>query len=110
MASAPHESLSVGHFGNMEQTFLGPCFRVDWISNRAIPFDRTNEIKNALNQYLPVRISKDGQEVDREAGARLCEELDAESGKCEKSPQYEEQSAETLSSSCLLYTSDAADE
>lgn len=99
MASAPHESLSVGHFGAMEQTFLGPCFRVDWVSNRALPFERTNDIRNALNQHLPVRISKDGQEVDREAGAKLCEELDAESGKSEKSPQYEELNAETLSNS-----------
>lgn len=99
MASMPHESLSVGHFGNMEQTFLGPCFRVHWINNRHIPFDRVNEIKNTLNDNLSVRICRDGQEVDKEAGMKLCEEMDAEFNKWEKNQANEELNAETLSNS-----------
>jgi len=99
MSSMPHESLSVGHFGSMEQTFLGPCFRVHWISNRIIPFDHTNEIKNTLNDNLPVRICRDGQEVNKEAGTRLCEEMDAKNIKWEKGKLTEELNMETLSNS-----------
>jgi hypothetical protein len=99
MSSMPHESLSVGHFGNMEQTFLGPCFRVHWVSNRIISFDRTNEIKNTLNENLPVRTCRDGQEVNKEAGIRLCEEIDTETIKWEKGKLTEELNVETLSNS-----------
>lgn len=99
MASMPHESLSVGHFGNMEQTFLGPCFRVHWINNHHLPFDRANEIKNILNDNLPVRTSRDGQEMDKEAGIRLCDEMDREYNKWEKNQVSEELNAETLSNS-----------
>lgn len=98
MDSMPHNSLSVGHFGIMEQTFLAPCFRVSWINTRILPFDHLNGITNSLNDNLPVRISRDGQELDKEAGEKLCKEIDGEIIRYEKNHlPCEEQSVETLS-------------
>ena len=78
MESLPQESLSVGHFGPMEQRFLGPCFKACWLNTQVVPFEKVGEITNSLNGNLPVKISRDGQELAIDAGEKLCKVLDNE--------------------------------
>ncbi len=53
--SLPDEALSVGHFGPMEQRFLGPCFRVRWLCTQVLSFDSIGDLANPLNGNLPVK-------------------------------------------------------
>eukprot|EP01022_Parablepharisma_sp_SALTPOND_P028465 TRINITY_DN71000_c0_g1_i1.p10 TRINITY_DN71000_c0_g1~~TRINITY_DN71000_c0_g1_i1.p10 ORF type:complete len:375 (-),score=24.12 TRINITY_DN71000_c0_g1_i1:11048-12172(-) len=78
MESLPQESLSVGHFGPMEQRFLGPCFKVSWLNTQVVSFEKVGDITNSLNGNLPVKISRDGQELSADAGEKLCKVLDNE--------------------------------
>jgi len=78
MESLPEESLSVGHFGPMEQRFLGPCFKVKWLNTQIVSFEYVGDITNSLNGNLPVKISRDGQELSSECGEKLCKVLDSE--------------------------------
>lgn len=97
MISLPQKELA-GYFGAMEQSFLGPCFKVQWISTNVVPFEQVDEITNSLNGNLPVKIARDGQELDEKAGAELCEEIDGITPKPKKS-SFEELSVESLSTS-----------
>eukprot|EP00826_Nyctotherus_ovalis_P052530 TRINITY_DN6673_c0_g1_i19.p1 TRINITY_DN6673_c0_g1~~TRINITY_DN6673_c0_g1_i19.p1 ORF type:complete len:191 (+),score=25.63 TRINITY_DN6673_c0_g1_i19:73-645(+) len=97
MESVPQQRLSTGHFGAMEQSFLGPCFKVRWVNCRTTPFERAENIVSAANESLPVRVARDGQELGPEAGAKLCQELDKEvfrSEKCKKVNKAKESNTE----------------
>lgn len=98
MESLPQESLSTGHFGPMEQRFLGPCFKVRWLNTQVVSFEKLEDITNELNENLPVKISRDGQELSAQAGAKMCHVFDQAS---DESPVTEEKelSGETVSSS-----------
>ena len=95
MISLPQKDLT-GYFGVMEQSFLGPCFKVRWISTNVVPFEQVGDLTNSLNENLPVKIARDGQELDSKAGAELCEEIDGEILKAKKL-LFEELSTESLS-------------
>lgn len=97
MESLPQESLSKGHFGPMEQRFLGPCFKIRWLNTQVISFTKLEDITNELNENLPVKISRDGQELSAEAGARICQVLDE--GRKESLDEEKELSGETVSNS-----------
>jgi hypothetical protein len=107
MQSMPQKSLSTGHFGPMEQSFLGPCFKVKWISNGMAYFDQVGDLPNSLNNNLPVKIGRDGQELDCEVGAQLCEELDKEALRSENRRTLEEAKAnkELITDSSSIETS-----
>lgn len=96
MESLPQERLS-GRFGAMEQQFLGPCFKVRWVSCRAAPFERAESVASAVSGSLSAKAARDGQELDSKAGAALCEELDKEvfrSEKCKKINKTKEPNTE----------------
>jgi len=97
MESLPQEALSTGHFGPMEQRFLGPCFKVHWLNKQVVSFEKFEDITNDLNNNLPVKISRDGQELSTEAGAKICQVLDEETKGVISNE--EEPTTETLSSS-----------
>ncbi|CAN6674999.1 hypothetical protein TRVA0_077S00254 [Trichomonascus vanleenenianus] len=46
-------------------------FKIKWVSFTRVPFFLTNGIHNRLNKNKPVKIGRDGTEIDRETGERL---------------------------------------
>eukprot|EP00826_Nyctotherus_ovalis_P046808 TRINITY_DN5325_c0_g2_i1.p4 TRINITY_DN5325_c0_g2~~TRINITY_DN5325_c0_g2_i1.p4 ORF type:complete len:126 (-),score=39.80 TRINITY_DN5325_c0_g2_i1:154-531(-) len=98
MESLPQESLSTGHFGPMEQRFLGPCFKVRWLNTQVVSFEKLEDITNELNENLPVKISRDGQELSTQAGAKMCQVFD-EAGDESAATEEKELSGETVSNS-----------
>ncbi|XP_044540888.1 YTH domain-containing protein 1-like, partial [Gracilinanus agilis] len=51
---------------------LAGVFQIDWLCRHELPFSRSFHLTNALNEHKPVRIGRDGQEVDLECGTQLC--------------------------------------
>ncbi|XP_021735954.1 uncharacterized protein LOC110702543 isoform X1 [Chenopodium quinoa] len=56
----------------------GRSFRVKWLRLSNLPFHKTIHLKNPLNEYKPVKISRDCQEVPPEIGEALCQLIDRE--------------------------------
>ncbi|MCO5597284.1 hypothetical protein L7F22_051361 [Adiantum nelumboides] len=54
----------------------GGTFGVEWIRLHDLPFQKTLHLKNPLNSYKPVKISRDCQELTAEIGEALCALLD----------------------------------
>ncbi|KAH6640617.1 YT521-B-like domain-containing protein [Chaetomium tenue] len=51
-------------------------FGVQWLSKMSVHFFRIGHLKNAYNEYQPVLVGKDGQEIDGECGPRLLKEME----------------------------------
>ncbi|KAI3693578.1 hypothetical protein L1987_76525 [Smallanthus sonchifolius] len=58
----------------------GRSFKVKWLQLHDLPFQKTLHLKNPLNHYKPVKISRDCQELPQDIGEALCELIDGESG------------------------------
>ncbi|XP_076951855.1 uncharacterized protein LOC143625403 isoform X2 [Bidens hawaiensis] len=58
----------------------GRSFKVKWLRLQDLPFQKTLHLKNPLNDYKPVKISRDCQELPQDIGEALCELIDGESG------------------------------
>ncbi|KAJ1416066.1 YTH domain [Sesbania bispinosa] len=54
----------------------GRSFKVKWLRLNDLPFHKTLHLKNPLNEYKPVKISRDCQELSPDIGLALCELLD----------------------------------
>ncbi|XP_057511398.1 uncharacterized protein LOC130793625 [Actinidia eriantha] len=54
----------------------GRSFKVKWLQLHDLPFQKTLHLKNPLNDYKPVKISRDCQELPQDIGEALCELLD----------------------------------
>ncbi|GAV79602.1 YTH domain-containing protein [Cephalotus follicularis] len=54
----------------------GGSFKVKWLRLNDLPFQKTLHLKNPLNDYKPVKISRDCQELPEDIGEALCELLD----------------------------------
>ena len=46
---------------------------VQWVYEQDLPFGETKHLKNALNSNKGVQVTKHGQEIELEAGKKLCE-------------------------------------
>ncbi|KAJ4848284.1 hypothetical protein Tsubulata_017953 [Turnera subulata] len=57
----------------------GRSFKVKWLRLNDLPFQKTLHLKNPLNDFKPVKISRDCQELPEEIGEALCELIDGES-------------------------------
>lgn len=57
----------------------GRSFKVKWLQLNDLPFQKTLHLKNPLNDYKPVKISRDCQELTLDIGEALCELLDGKS-------------------------------
>lgn len=58
-----------------------PPFSITWIriaDTEPYIFDK---IKNALNEGLPVFIGRDGQEMEEQAGQKVCDLIDRDVGR-----------------------------
>ncbi|KAJ6712382.1 YTH YT521-B HOMOLOGY DOMAIN-CONTAINING [Salix purpurea] len=54
----------------------GRSFKVKWLQLNDLPFQKTLHLKNPLNDYKPVKISRDCQELPEDIGEALCELID----------------------------------
>ncbi|XVE64940.1 hypothetical protein DITRI_Ditri07aG0142300 [Diplodiscus trichospermus] len=54
----------------------GRSFKIRWLCLNHLPFQKTLHLKNPLNDYKPVKISRDCQELPQDIGEALCELLD----------------------------------
>lgn len=59
---------------------LGGVFKIDWLCRRELSFIRTSDIYNQFNDNKPVKIGRDGQEVEPNAGKVLCLEFPHDDG------------------------------
>lgn len=59
---------------------LGGVFRIDWLCRRELSFVKTGDIRNPFNENKPVKIGRDGQEVEPNAGKMLCLEFPHDDG------------------------------
>ncbi|PIN07912.1 putative signal transduction protein involved in RNA splicing [Handroanthus impetiginosus] len=54
----------------------GRTFKVKWLRLHDLPFQKTLHLKNPWNDFKPVKISRDCQELPGDIGEALCELLD----------------------------------
>ncbi|XP_068635242.1 uncharacterized protein [Aristolochia californica] len=54
----------------------GRSFKIKWIQLHNLPFQKTLHLKNPLNDYKPVKISRDCQELPQDIGNALCQLID----------------------------------
>ena len=85
MTSPPTPSLPKPAFCSKLNWPTSPAFTLLWLATTAVHFRHVGHIKNSLNiddAGLPaaVLVGKDGQEIEGEAGRRLCAILDEVEG------------------------------
>ncbi|KAL7054565.1 hypothetical protein AAHC03_025951 [Spirometra sp. Aus1] len=56
----------------MSSNLLSSPFKLDWISKQELPFPKTVHLNNAWNENKPVKIGRDGQEIEPVCGEALC--------------------------------------
>lgn len=59
---------------------LGGVFRVDWVCRKELPFCHTMHLYNPWNEGKPVKIGRDGQEVEPRVAQELCRLFPADDG------------------------------
>lgn len=63
--------------GNPMNPAVTPEFDVAWYVRTDLPFHETMHLRNSLNEGKPVKVGRDGQEIEPEATAKLLAVLDA---------------------------------
>ncbi|TIA94181.1 hypothetical protein E3P81_00395 [Wallemia ichthyophaga] len=61
-------------YARKTRTFGHP-FSIEWLSTRPVPFSNLKGINNPWNMNRPVKVSRDGTEVETKVGERLVEEF-----------------------------------
>ncbi|XP_074643625.1 YTH domain-containing protein 1-like isoform X2 [Tubulanus polymorphus] len=56
----------------MSARALSGVFRLQWINRRDLPFSKTMHLQNPWNENKPVKIGRDGQEIEPHVAERLC--------------------------------------
>ncbi|PNF28522.1 hypothetical protein B7P43_G14621 [Cryptotermes secundus] len=51
---------------------LGGVFKVDWVCRKELPFNKTQHLYNPWNEGKPVKIGRDGQEIEPRVAEELC--------------------------------------
>nr|XP_021331805.1 YTH domain-containing protein 1 isoform X1 [Danio rerio] len=75
LSSESHHGGSPIHWvlpAGMNAKMLGGVFKIDWICRRELPFTKTAHLANPWNEHKPVKIGRDGQEIEPECGTELC--------------------------------------
>ena len=53
-------------------------FKIKWIVKTNTPYRVVGNLKNPLNENLPVFVGRDGQEIPDSIGTELCELIEAD--------------------------------
>jgi hypothetical protein len=77
MESVPGTAPVPGWSTKLIWNSSGP-FNIRWITISETRFNRVGHLKNALNDNQAVLIGRDGQEIEENCGAGLCELIDQE--------------------------------
>ncbi|XP_051545292.1 YTH domain-containing protein 1 isoform X2 [Myxocyprinus asiaticus] len=75
LSSESHHGGSPIHWvlpAGMNAKMLGGVFKIDWICRRELPFTKTSHLSNPWNEHKPVKIGRDGQEIEPDCGTQLC--------------------------------------
>ncbi|XP_076139847.1 YTH domain-containing protein 1 isoform X2 [Alosa pseudoharengus] len=75
LCSESHHGGSPIHWvlpAGMNAKMLGGVFKIDWICRRELPFTKTAHLSNPWNEHKPVKIGRDGQEIEPDCGTQLC--------------------------------------
>ncbi|MEQ2248357.1 hypothetical protein ILYODFUR_018353 [Ilyodon furcidens] len=75
LSSESHHGGSPIHWvlpAGMNAKMLGGVFKIDWLCRRELPFLKTAHLSNPWNDHKPVKIGRDGQEIQPKVGAQLC--------------------------------------
>ncbi|XP_062844558.1 YTH domain-containing protein 1 isoform X6 [Trichomycterus rosablanca] len=75
LSSESHHGGSPIHWvlpAGMNAKMLGGVFKIDWICRRELPFTKTAHLSNSWNEHKPVKIGRDGQEIETDCGLQLC--------------------------------------
>ncbi|KAK2542887.1 YTH domain-containing protein 1 isoform X1 [Columba livia] len=75
LSSESHHGGSPIHWvlpAGMNAKMLGGVFKIDWICRRELPFTKSAHLTNPWNEHKPVKIGRDGQEIEPECGTQLC--------------------------------------
>ncbi|XP_021370726.1 YTH domain-containing protein 1-like isoform X2 [Mizuhopecten yessoensis] len=51
---------------------LSGVFKLDWINRRELSFTKTSHLHNSWNDNKPVKIGRDGQEIEARCGETVC--------------------------------------
>ncbi|CAG0913851.1 unnamed protein product [Notodromas monacha] len=51
---------------------LGGIFQIDWITKKELPFSKVSHLYNPWNDGKPVKIGRDGQEIEPKVAEELC--------------------------------------
>ncbi|CAF0999122.1 unnamed protein product [Didymodactylos carnosus] len=57
--------------GMSNRAFSG-IIRIDWVTRRSLPFGKTSHLYNSWNDNKPVKIGRDGQEIEPRCAESLC--------------------------------------
>lgn len=75
LATGVDRSISPVHWvvpAELTPNLLKGTFRIDWICRKDLPFSFTTTLYNPWNCNKPVKIARDGQEVEPRVGEKLC--------------------------------------
>ncbi|XP_069092035.1 YTH domain-containing protein 1 isoform X4 [Pleurodeles waltl] len=75
LSSESHHGGSPIHWvlpPGMNAKMLGGVFKIDWICRRELPFTKSSHLSNPWNENKPVKIGRDGQEIENVCGTQLC--------------------------------------
>lgn len=56
----------------MSAKALGGVIKIDWVCKKELPFTSTTHLYNPWNENKPVKIGRDGQEIDPKVAEELC--------------------------------------
>ncbi|KAL2547474.1 YTH family protein [Forsythia ovata] len=76
MSSVGGRREDIWNQGSGKSKPWGRSFKVKWLRLHDLPFQKTLHLKNPWNDYRPVKISRDCQELPQDIGEALCELLD----------------------------------
>ncbi|KAI9780771.1 MAG: hypothetical protein M1839_006559 [Geoglossum umbratile] len=77
MESAPGTAQTPSWAKTLLWKSSGP-FRIKWVTIAETRFSRISHLRNSLNEDQPVLIGRDGQEIEEECGAGVCDIIDQE--------------------------------
>ncbi|KAJ3394123.1 3'-5' RNA helicase ythdc2 [Entophlyctis sp. JEL0112] len=64
----------------VNMTMWDSPFRIEWVSNTFVPFKVFDHLRNPWNAGKPIRMSRDGTEVEPHVGLQLLQIISAHSG------------------------------